>query len=442
MINIPNFLIFLFCSILVNPLNGQPDNSRLSRKLEKAMDNSPVFQRAFTGFLLKDPETNEVIYEQLADHYFTPASNTKILSLYTALAELGDSIPALFYQRRQDSLIVWGTGNPLLLHPEFEEGNIILEWLKDQEGQLFFSDRNYQDLRYGEGWSWDDYPYGYQMEKSSLPVYGNALWLDYNRETGPQVWPRYFQDRLVFDERPGAPSFSRAEYQNIFLYGSRLFRRDSYEKSVSFLLNPKLVCELLVDTLKRSVDYSPIPLPARDDYATISIPLADTVLRQLMQDSDNFIAEQLLLMASAKRYGHLNTQQIISYMQDTLMRGLPTDIAWVDGSGLSRYNQITPRVLVNVLQRLYARVSPERLFSIFPAGGQSGTIRNWYGEGELPYVYAKTGTLRNMHCLSGYVTTVSGKTLIFSFMHNNYPGKTNDLKKEMEFILSMIKSEG
>ncbi|MEL6865453.1 MAG: D-alanyl-D-alanine carboxypeptidase, partial [Bacteroidota bacterium] len=57
---------------------------------------------------------------------------------------------------------------------------------------------------------------------------------------------------------------------------------------------------------------------------------------------------------------------------------------------------------------------------------------------EEPYVFAKTGTLSNKHCLSGYLRTRSGRLLIFSFMHNNYMGSSRHYKKEMEEILMAL----
>ena len=72
----------------------------------------------------------------------------------------------------------------------------------------------------------------------------------------------------------------------------------------------------------------------------------------------------------------------------------------------------------------------------------AGTIQSWYGkdEGE-PYVYAKTGTLRHVHCLSGYLVSASGKTYIFSFMHNNFPDKISELKEEMQTVLEWLHQE-
>ena len=75
---------------------------------------------------------------------------------------------------------------------------------------------------------------------------------------------------------------------------------------------------------------------------------------------------------------------------------------------------------------------------MLPAGGERGTIKSWYGGKEEPYVFAKTGTLSNKHCLSGYLKTKSGDVLIFSFMNNNYVGSSTPVKEEMQKVLEWI----
>mgnify|MGYP006191173279 CR=1 FL=1 len=91
-----------------------------------------------------------------------------------------------------------------------------------------------------------------------------------------------------------------------------------------------------------------------------------------------------------------------------------------------------------LLAYLVANLPEERLLPLLPAGGESGTIRNWY-KAEEPYVYAKTGTLENNHSLSGFLKTRSGKTLIFSFMNSNYTVSSSEIKKEMEKILLLLR---
>ncbi|MBK8652539.1 MAG: D-alanyl-D-alanine carboxypeptidase [Haliscomenobacter sp.] len=158
-----------------------------------------------------------------------------------------------------------------------------------------------------------------------------------------------------------------------------------------------------------------------------------------MQESDNYLAEQLLLMCSAKLSDTLNTEAVIEYAKKNLFQGLPPDtLNWADGSGLSRYNLFTPRTIVALLHKLYQEVPQERLFRILATGGKSGTIRSWYGGKAEPYVFAKTGTLANQHCLSGFVKTKKGRTLIFSFMHNNFNGSATPIRTEMQNVLEWI----
>lgn len=77
---------------------------------------------------------------------------------------------------------------------------------------------------------------------------------------------------------------------------------------------------------------------------------------------------------------------------------------------------VYPRSVVKLLQKIKAEIPMEKIKAYFPAGGESGTIRNWYpaDPGEPAYIYAKTGTLSMSSALSGYLITKSGKTLIFS----------------------------
>src|ERR1700754_3272280 len=86
------------------------------RKIKKQFKHSQIVNDHFTGFALYDLDDKKMIYELNADKYFTPASNTKLFTFYTCLKMLGDSVPALRYELRNDSLVFWGTGDPSFLH--------------------------------------------------------------------------------------------------------------------------------------------------------------------------------------------------------------------------------------------------------------------------------------------------------------------------------------
>ncbi|MEQ9412878.1 MAG: D-alanyl-D-alanine carboxypeptidase, partial [Cyclobacteriaceae bacterium] len=133
----------------------------------------------------------------------------------------------------------------------------------------------------------------------------------------------------------------------------------------------------------------------------------------------------------------LKTDIAIEYVKSKFLFDLPDEPQWVDGSGLSRYNLFTPRSIVKLWEKILVLVPQERLFQLLAIGGEAGTIKNYY-KATPAYIYGKTGTLSNNHCLSGYLITKKGKLLIFSFMNNNYTASSNDIKKDMESVLLEI----
>lgn len=409
--------------------------------LANMMEQSEIFNKSFTGLVVLDPESGQFLYERFPDNHFTPASNTKIFTFYTALQVLGDSIPALRYVVTGDSLIFWGTGNPLFLHPDFEQDTTIVTFLKSRPERLYFSGHNFRDEPYGPGWSWDDYNSSYQPERSPFPMYGNMVHFERDHiRDGFSASPRFFNDKIVFNSNLDLPRprLVRKYAENIFEYNPRALTGLPFEQDLFFRYSPQLVADLLTDTLGRKVGVADLNKVRPSAAHTINISLPDTLYQQLMQDSDNFIAEQLLMVCSEKLFGTQKAADAIDYAKRYIFNDAPANFQWEDGSGLSRYNLFTPRTVTSVLNKLYQKLPEERRNRIFANGGKSGTIENWY-QGKEPYVFAKTGTLSNVHCLSGFIKTKKGKTLIFSFMHNNYTLSSNIMKREMQKMLEWIR---
>ena len=100
---------------------------------------------------------------------------------------------------------------------------------------------------------------------------------------------------------------------------------------------------------------------------------------------------------------------------------------------------MTPQSIATVLLRLWREQPQEALLSLFPAGGVDGTLSEWYaGKDGKPYVFAKTGSMGSVSCLSGYVRTRRGKMLVFSFMHNHFVGSSREWKEEMQRMLERL----
>jgi D-alanyl-D-alanine carboxypeptidase/D-alanyl-D-alanine-endopeptidase (penicillin-binding protein 4) len=385
----------------------------------------------YTGFVLYDPEEQKTIYSFNGDRYFTPGSNTKIFTFYTCLNLLRDSVPALRYMQVKDSLIFWGTGDPTLLYKNVLPSDKVYNFLKRSKKKLYFSNSNFNTSHFGEGWAWDDYNDYYSTERSPLPIYGNIFWMEING--GKSVLkPKFFKKFGTTGPKKYRPKIERKIENNEFtFYPGR--KADTLD--IPFHVDAELIANLLADTLNRSVKWINRPMPTNAQVLYSVTP--DSLYKVMMQESDNFIAEQLLLVCAGIVSDTLQPEIAIDYALKNFMMDFPDKPLWVDGSGLSRYNLFTPRTIAQLWDKIYKLAPRERLFPLLATGGVSGTIKNWY-RGEQPFIFGKTGTLSNNHCLSGFLVAKSGKVLIFSFMNNNYVATTTAIRTEMQLILKDI----
>ena len=97
------------------------------------------------------------------------------------------------------------------------------------------------------------------------------------------------------------------------------------------------------------------------------------------------------------------------------------DVLLEEGSGLSRRDVITPEATVALLRYMSRSRWAEVYRNALPVAGVDGTLKNrMKGTQAAGNVRAKTGSLRYVYTLSGYVTTAAGERLAFSIMLNNY----------------------
>ena len=412
---------------------GRKVEKQLENTFSKTADTNPWV----TGIMIYDPASREVIFEHHSNKYFIPASTTKLFSFYTGLKLLKDSVPALQYFSSNDTLYFSGTGDPTFLHKDFDSSKI-LKFLKSRPEVLVLVPPAASEKAFGPGWAWDDYNYGFSAERSSFPIYGNVVSFQFSSKDSLKVYPPFFKDHLEIDSRKQASGVQRLQKENRFKFA--IFDTSTREQNIPFITSEELSAKLLADTLHRQVLLKNTPPKnVLFEQKLFSQPL-DSIYKKMLQDSDNFMAEQLLLLAAGEISDSLNSKIVIDYMKANYLKELPHEIKWVDGSGLSRYNLFTPRSMVWVLNRIFNEVPQERLFALLPAGGVTGTLKNDYKAppGKPPFVYAKTGTLSNNHSLSGYLVTASGKVLVFSYMNNNYLVSPEKVKSEMDRVLRTL----
>ncbi|MFC5412219.1 D-alanyl-D-alanine carboxypeptidase/D-alanyl-D-alanine-endopeptidase [Larkinella bovis] len=402
------------------------------RPIQRQLRQNPQLIDHATGFALYDWEKQKMVVEHNAHQYFIPASNTKLFSFYAGLMTLGDSIPALRYVTRNDSLIFWGTGDPTLLNPNLPDTTVV-RFLRKRSERLVFSAANYSGERFGPGWAWDDFNDDYSAELAPLPLYGNFVrFTSPDRVARLDVEPRFFRDSLTaVSQRKFSRNVQRNEGNNRFdrPEAVRPFRQD-----IPFRWSPELAVRLLADTLHRPVSVADIRFD-RSAKTLYSLP-ADSLYKRMLQVSDNTLAEHLMLLCSSVQ-DTVNSAVGIQAVLQQHLADLPDKPSWVDGSGLSRYNLVSPRSIIGLLQKIYRKVPQERLFKLLAIGGSAGTIQRLY-KTDRPFVFAKSGSMTGVYNLSGYLITKKGKLLLFSMMNNNFAGSVADMRHRTAVFLTEI----
>lgn len=402
-----------------------------SKKIARELKGLEDKYKYHLGVSVLDFEAGKSLVSWQDNRHFNPASNTKIYTLFACLNALGDSLPGLSYRISGDSVLFEGTGDPSFLHPELPE-SAAFRFLKNSGKTLVYHGCDYNDGRYGPGWAWDDYNDYYQTEKSAFPMYGNVLRLTGDSGSILRAEPPFWNTSLKPDG--SKPGIVRDEFQNIFRFSGRPLPVQ-LRQDIPVKVSDELTRRLLNYAVGKEVDYRPGPVPGETSFL-YSVP-ADTVYKKMMYESDNTIAEQLLYSYAASNKLTLNSKESIEHALEKHFAGMPDSLVWRDGSGLSRYNLFTPRTTVEVLNRMIRKFPKERVFSLFPRAGRTGTIRYLFRESPIE-IYAKSGSFSNNYNLSGYLFSKKGKLLIFSVMHNNFAYPIRDMQKVTEQILTMV----
>jgi D-alanyl-D-alanine carboxypeptidase/D-alanyl-D-alanine-endopeptidase (penicillin-binding protein 4) len=173
----------------------------------------------------------------------------------------------------------------------------------------------------------------------------------------------------------------------------------------------------------------------------IQSPPLREILPALMKPSQNQIAEMLFRTAALEETGTGRADSARAVVERQLKRWGVAESETVvrDGSGLSRYNYVSPRSLVKVLDAMRRSPNFRVYYDAMPIAGADGTIRTrMRGTPAEGNVHAKTGTLAMARSLSGYVTTADQHLLIFSFLSNNWTVPVRSVERVQDVIAARL----
>lgn len=438
-------LIFSSCSV----------QQRIHKQTKKEFLANDNLSHAHFGISIFDPLSNKYIYNYQGEKYFVPASNTKIFTCYAGLKYLGDSIPGIRFIEDDTAVYLFPTGDPTLLHRDYKQHPVV-DFLKNNPKKLYITEQFWKTEALGSGWTWNDYNQSYMAERSPLPVYGNVIrWIQ--ERTGEQN-----KDSMAFDQSLSIYSLPEVNWKvrfttelskrSFFVQRSRSDNvyeitegtENKKEQEIPFVTNGlKAAIELLTDTIGREIVVTQLPTRAtggvdNSSAKTIRSRPTDSILKPMMHRSDNFFAEQILLMAANENSGILREDSMIAHLLGKDLFDLPQKPRWVDGSGLSRYNLFTPQSFTSILNKMQQEFTLARLKNIFPTPG-TGTLTS-YDKGDSTYFYAKTGTLTGVVALSGFLYTRKNRLLIFSILVNNHRTTATEVRKSIQRFLSFVRN--
>ncbi|HEY4062500.1 MAG TPA: D-alanyl-D-alanine carboxypeptidase [Puia sp.] len=453
----PGLALLLLCSFLQACSPGR----QIGQFTDKALLRQPGMSAAQVGISLYDPATAHYVYNHQGDKYFIPASNTKLFSLYAGLKYLGDSLVGMRYRETDTALLILPSGDPTLLHPAFPSQPVI-DLLKKTPRNIYLADVNWKDRPLGRGWAWDDYNDDYNSERSPFPVYGNLIrWVRDSVSSSFYSIPDVdWEVRFTTDTLKKVFSVQRDFNKNVFTITEGSGR--NREQDVPFITEGVASAALLLkDTIGKAVTaVSQLPHwaggGARNASGGGSASVAtggsgvaaalskgrfpgfrvvysrpvDSLFRPMMYHSDNFFAEQTLLMVSNERLGIMNDSRIIDTLLRSDLKELPQRPNWVDGCGLSRNDWFSPQDFIWILDKMRNEFGLERMKRILPTGG-TGTLVSYYRQ-DSGYIFAKTGSLSGVVALSGYLITKKDHLYLFSVLVNNYTGNGVTLRRNIE----------
>lgn len=458
-------------------------NEETRELIAQKFDDSS-FAHAHWGVQIESLTTGEVWYKRNSEKMFMPASNEKIPTTAASLISLGPEFKfrTQFYYSGEivDSilvgdLIVVGDGDPTFYtrffedprEPFFNFADRLLEMgIKKIDGNIIGDDNAFDDRRYGYGWSVHGLDSWYSAECGALQFNENYIDLKIIASSDlsdpvviiPNVKSNYFQlinNIDVVDTGRTRLSINRAFGTNeIVISGNMHIGTDTLERSPS-IFNPTLFyTTVLKETLiEKGIVISGNPLDC-DDIDNWNIdehnkklivehesPKLDEILKILMKKSQNMYAETMVKTMGYEKKGIGSFVEGRKVVEEVLYDfGIaPDTYAYMDGSGLSRYNFISPSQIVKILKGMRESEYWEIWKEALPIAGIDGTLkRRMRGTEAEGNVLAKTGTISNVRGLSGYLKTAGGEDIVFSFLVNGHLLSSRDTELITDNVLSII----
>ena len=466
------------------PTEGRAEALETIQSKIKQYLKRPGVRSAQWGIQILDPADNKVLVEVNPDKPFLPASVLKVVTTSAAIEKLGPDFKfrtGVYTNGTIDAegslsgdIILVGRGDPNLMDTYGELGpkSALLELaerlqelgIKEVQGNIIGDDSYFDSDSPVKGWTATDLKTLYGAPVNALSINNNVIWV--------VASPSKYKKPVLVNIEPGT---SYLRIRNQAVTGSRKARRtlsarlvrstntiaisgtlpssQTYRHPIVLEKPAETTAALFKEELQRhgitisgkvsAIHYQDTSQEERNGWALLaehqSLPLT-RALEIINKRSQNLHAEMLLRTLGAEFRGEGTNEAGLEVVRDFLVEaGIDSErIRLNDGCGLSRENLLTPRFQTSLLEFLSSRPYFNLFYNTLSVSGTDGTLKNRLSALEVKgSVHAKTGTLNGVNTLSGYITTQSGRNLIFSIFANRVTA-TARVKRTIDEICSLF----
>lgn len=477
-------LTYLFIVYLAGIGVAQTRSQQLQDELT-TWKSAGELEHASVGIYLQDAETGDVLAQTTPQLSLVPASTLKLITTATAIEILGADFrfkTQLAYtgEIRNDTLsgdlVIIGGGDPALGSKYFKahylvENHFLDEWtsavkqlgIRHITGNVVTDATIFENQMVPNTWIWEDLGNYYGAGASGLSVYDNLYKIHFASplEANQPTRIKYTEPFIPELELQNEVTSSNVNRDQAYVFGGpmsnhRVVRGTIPKGKSDFTIKasvpnpPYLLAWELIDRITNaeiSIEGTIINRDKNQPVApltfiaeTVSPPLVD-IIHETNYESVNLFAEHLLKYLAYFIHGQGSTKKGIEVVtefwkkQGIDMHGL----FMADGSGLSHFNAITTRQMVNVLYFMKTK-SPEgeSWFNTLPYV-PNGTLyffhpTNFPGK----TLRAKSGSMTRVRCYAGELTTLNGHPILFAIFLNNFSCKQTRAIQLIENLLVTI----
>lgn len=451
------FILFFFVFSSAFGSNKPVESTALQKKIEHLLNAWD--QTSNIGIIVQNAQTGQAIYKKNVNRYFSPASNLKLFTAWAALESLG---PNFTYQTKlfantqktqegilSDPVYLKFSGDPVL---KFEQMDRMVQSLsaagvREIQADVIVDDTVFDQISMSPGTVWDDKDYCFGAPLGGLMLDRNCVIATIKpgiaagqpAELALPAHPQFihFKNQVITADQSTKSDCifevkTPLEIDGYSIEGC-IKAGDPEQKIEMAVPNPRIYFQTVLSYLFQKhhivhtgkIKFQKMETITMQPLVVEHSPPLSKLLAVMLKESDNAIANALF-KTMGKLYANEpgsweNGRQALKNIFSEKSQLKFSKAKMVDGSGLSRYNYVTPKQVAALLKKAHQSANFDVFLSSLPIAGVDGTLRDRMRQSAaFKKVHAKTGTMGGVTALSGYVENRKKQKLIFAILVNGF----------------------